>query len=53
MAGTTAIATDREEAASAVLDVRDLRIEFPVRKGALVAIYGVSFTIPRCRGSCA
>lgn len=47
MVGTTAIATDREEAASAVLDVRDLRVEFPVRKGALVAIDGVSFTIGR------
>jgi peptide/nickel transport system ATP-binding protein len=30
-----------------VLDVRDLRIEFPMRHGALVAIDGVSFTIGR------
>ncbi|MFU0506937.1 ABC transporter ATP-binding protein [Pseudaminobacter sp. NGMCC 1.201702] len=42
------MAIDRTFAATAnhaVLDVKDLRIEFPGRQGALVAIEGVSFAI--------
>src|SRR5688572_19188015 len=33
--------------AEPVLDVRDLRIEFPTRDGVLVAVDNVSFTIGR------
>ena len=44
MTQTAASATDRQTSPP-VLDVRDLRIEFPIRNHALVAIEGVSFTI--------
>ncbi|WP_421580291.1 ABC transporter ATP-binding protein [Shinella sp. M31] len=37
----------RREAAAPVLEVRDLRIEFPIRGRALVAIDGVSFSVGR------
>lgn len=47
MTNVSATATHQKGLAPVVLDVRDLRIEFPVRKGALVAIDGVSFTIGR------
>lgn len=47
MTNGNAAAAERREPSVPVLDVRDLRIEFPVREKALVAIDGVSFSIGR------
>ncbi|MCW0000773.1 ABC transporter ATP-binding protein [Pararhizobium sp. YC-54] len=45
MINGNAAAAERREPSVPVLDVRDLRIEFPIREKALVAIDGVSFSI--------
>jgi peptide/nickel transport system ATP-binding protein len=47
MTKENAAAAGRPDPAAPVLEVRDLRIEFPIRERALVAIDGVSFTIGR------